>query len=215
MTTTDLNVMYPEGEWQILMSDWQQSRAVVCEVSKDIAQLRKLKHQVQLKTLRMVSMVSLDVVMVIMGNAIWAYAMTKRTSLLFSTFCIAMIVMNTAWLFYSIWYRRGTWKANGIDSLSFLRLTRRRAEAGVQIAKTMVYWCVAVLVLVEIYLLIFAVIEWRAEEEFPLTLFYLFLFETVWIIGSIYLAKYYGAKKKNEMDKLGLLIDDLDQVANE
>lgn len=215
MTTADLNAMYPEGEWQILMADWQQSRAVVCEVSKDIAQLRKLKYQVQMKTLRMVSMVSLDVVMVLIGNAIWAYAMTKRTSFLFSSFCIAMIVMNTTWLFYSIWYRGGTWKATGIDSLSFLRLTRRRAEAGVQIAKAMVYWCVAVLVMVEIYLLIFGVIEWRSEAEFPFKLFYLFLFEAVWIIGSIYMAKYYGTKKKKEMDRLSLLIGDLDQVVHE
>jgi hypothetical protein len=119
--------MSEQDEWRQWSESWQR---------QPVVDVQRLQRQVRNKRWRMLAMVAFEAL-----TSVLALVQTvglihhPALSLRWRIFCIgAMALVLVSWG-ASFWLRRGTWRASGDSASALMRLTERRARAGIRLAK--------------------------------------------------------------------------------
>lgn len=109
--------------WQRLQEDWQAASPPV-----DLAVLRRQVHR---KRRRMQALQLLDVVAGLAATGFLVVAMRSVHEPHLHLLFVLLLVVVWGSIAVGAWLRRSTWKPQGTDAESLLRLSIRRARAGI------------------------------------------------------------------------------------
>lgn len=128
--------MSEQDDWRAWGESWQ---------SQPVVDVALLHRQVRRKRWRMIAMVAFEAVTSVIAIAQMVWLLQQPAlSVRWRIFGVGAMVLLPALWAISVWVRRGTWRESGEGVDALLRLTRRRALAGIRLAK-LGLWALGVL----------------------------------------------------------------------
>lgn len=132
--------MSEQDEWRQWSESWQR---------QPVVDVQRLQRQVRNKRWRMTAMVAFEALISLLALVQTVGLIHHPAlSLRWKVFCIGAMAMVLLLWGASFWLRRGTWRAPGDSPGALMRLTERRARAGIRLAKVGLYGLALMLVFV-------------------------------------------------------------------